>query len=127
MNAVRDEASNVDLPDALRPGPGEQGMSLDERQSVVDRDLMRLFDHSRHCRISDRPQGRHRLHRGERHIITGNRLGPRPGVFRDPFRQLRGIDGFPAVLGLENLRATSVRTRLSLPRTARRSVGRPPY
>ena len=31
----RDQASDVDLPDALRPGPGEQGMLLDERQGVL--------------------------------------------------------------------------------------------
>ena len=30
-----DQASDVDLPDALWPGPGEQGMLLDERQSVL--------------------------------------------------------------------------------------------
>ena len=29
----RDQASDVDLPDALRPGPGEQGVLLDERQA----------------------------------------------------------------------------------------------
>jgi hypothetical protein len=34
------EASDVDLPDALWPGPGEQGMLLNERQSVLDRGLM---------------------------------------------------------------------------------------
>ena len=33
----RDQASDVDLPDALRPGPGEQGMLLDERQRVLAR------------------------------------------------------------------------------------------
>ena len=31
----RDQASDVDLPDPLRPGPGEQGMLLDERQRVL--------------------------------------------------------------------------------------------
>ena len=33
----RDQASDVDLPDPLRPGPGEQGMLLDERQRVLAR------------------------------------------------------------------------------------------
>ena len=61
-----DQASDVDLPDPLRPGPGEQGMLLEERQSVLHCGLMRPFDHSRHRRISDRPQGGHRLHRRER-------------------------------------------------------------
>jgi hypothetical protein len=53
-----DEALHVDLPDPLRPGAGEEGMFLNERQSVLDRGLMGLFDLSRHRRFSDRPQGR---------------------------------------------------------------------
>jgi hypothetical protein len=31
----RNQAADVDLPDPLRPDPGEQGMLLDERQSVL--------------------------------------------------------------------------------------------
>ena len=61
-----DEAADVDLPDALWTGPGEQRVLLDERQSVLDRGLMRLFDHSSYHRVGDRPQGGHRLHRRER-------------------------------------------------------------
>jgi hypothetical protein len=53
-----DQAGDVDLPNALRPAPGEQGMFLNERQSVLDRGPMGLFDHSSHRRFSDRPQGR---------------------------------------------------------------------
>ena len=99
----RDQASDVDLPDPLRPGPGEQGMLLDERQRVLDRGLMGPFDHSRHRRIGDRPQGRHRLHRRERQVIPGNRLCSWPRVFRDLPRQLPGIDRLPAMLGEEEL------------------------
>jgi hypothetical protein len=62
----RDQTSNIDLPDPLRPGPGKQGMLLNELQRIVDRGLMGPFDHSRHRRIGDRPQGRNRLHRRER-------------------------------------------------------------
>ena len=40
----RDKASDVDLPDPLRPGPGEQGMLLDKRQRVLHGGLMRAFD-----------------------------------------------------------------------------------
>jgi hypothetical protein len=98
-----DEASDVDLPDPLRPGPGEQGMLLDERQRVLDRGLMGPFDHSRHRRISDCPQRRHRLHRGERQVIPGHRLCSRPGVFRDLRRELPGIHRLPAMLGTEEL------------------------
>jgi hypothetical protein len=53
-----DEASDVDLPDALWAGPGEQGVLLDERQRVLHGGLMGAFDPSRHRRIGDRPQGR---------------------------------------------------------------------
>ena len=65
--------------------------------------LMGPFDHSRHRRIGDRPQGRHRLHRGERQVIPGNCLCPRPRVFRDLSRQLPGIDRLSAMLGEEEL------------------------
>ena len=99
----RNQASDVDLPDALRPGPGEQGMLLDERQRVLDRGLMGPFDHRRHRRVSDRPQGRHRLHRGERQVVTRNRLRPWPGVFRDLPRQLPRVNRLPAMLGQEEL------------------------
>ena len=51
----RDQAPDVDLPDALWPGPGEQGMLLNERQRVLDRGLMGPFDGSRHRRFGDRP------------------------------------------------------------------------
>ena len=64
---------------------------------------MGLFDHSRHRRIGDRPQGRDRLHRGERQVIPGNRLCSRPRVFRDLSRQLPGIHRLPAMLGQEEL------------------------
>jgi hypothetical protein len=99
----RDEASDVDLPDPLWTGPGEQGMLLNERQRVLDRGLMGPFDHSRHRRVSDRPQGRDRLHRRERQVIPGNCLCPRPRVFRDLLRQLSGIHRLSAMLGPEKL------------------------
>jgi hypothetical protein len=50
-----DEAADVDLPDALRSGPGEQGMLLNERQRVLHRSMVAAFDDSCHRRISDRP------------------------------------------------------------------------
>jgi hypothetical protein len=53
-----DQALDINLPDALRPSPGEQGMLLNEHQSVPDRGLMGPFDDSRDRRIGDRPQGR---------------------------------------------------------------------
>ena len=76
---------------------------LDERQRVLDGGLVGPFDHRRHRRFGDRPQRRHRLHRGERQVVAGDRLGPRPGVLRDLSRQLPGIHRLPAMLGHEEL------------------------
>jgi hypothetical protein len=78
-------------------------MLFDERQRVLHRRLMGPFDHRRHRRVGDRPQGRHRLHRGERQVIPGDRLRARPRVFRDLPRQFPGINRLPAMLGPEKL------------------------
>jgi hypothetical protein len=43
------------VPNALRPGPGEQGMLLDERQIPLHGSLVGTFDDGPHLRISDRP------------------------------------------------------------------------
>jgi hypothetical protein len=51
----RNQSSDVDLSDALRPGPGEQGMLLDERQSVLHGSLVGPLDDGRHSRFGDRP------------------------------------------------------------------------
>jgi hypothetical protein len=53
-----DQASDVDLPDALWSGPGEQRVRLDERQRLLHCGLMSPFDRGRHRRVGDRPQGR---------------------------------------------------------------------
>jgi len=50
-----DQASDVDLPDPLRPRPGEQGMLFDECQRVVHGGTVGPFDHSRNCWFGDRP------------------------------------------------------------------------
>jgi hypothetical protein len=54
----RNQASNVDLTDALWPGPGEQCVLLNERQRVLHGGLVGAFDHQCHRRFGDRPQGR---------------------------------------------------------------------
>ena len=54
-------------------------------------------------RVGDRPQGRHRLHRGEGQVIAGNRLGARTGLLSDCRRKLAGIDRLPAMLASEEL------------------------
>ena len=61
------------------------------------------FDRRRDRRVGDRPQRRHRLHRGERQVVAGDRLCARPRVLRDLARQLAGIDRLPAMLGAEEL------------------------
>ena len=43
-----DEALDVDLPDALGSGSGEQGMLLDERQRVLHGSLVGAFDRGSH-------------------------------------------------------------------------------
>ena len=40
----RDQTADVDLPDPLRAGPGEQRMLLDEPQRIADGGLMGAFD-----------------------------------------------------------------------------------
>ena len=72
-------------------------------QRVLHGGLMGPFNHGRHRRIGDRPQGRDRLHRGERQVITRDRLRARPGVLRDLPRQLPRIDRLPAMLSEEEL------------------------
>jgi hypothetical protein len=39
---------HINLPDPLSPGPGEQGMLLDERQRVLHSGLMGALNHRRH-------------------------------------------------------------------------------
>ena len=40
----RDQAPDVDLPDPLRPGPGEQRLLLNEPQGIGDRSQMSLLN-----------------------------------------------------------------------------------
>jgi hypothetical protein len=95
----RDETADVDLPDALWPGPGEQRVRLDERQRVLDGGLMGPFDDGCHRWVGDRPHGRHRLHRRERQVVTRHSLCSRPRVLGDLPGQLLGIDRLPTMLG----------------------------
>jgi hypothetical protein len=59
----RHQAADVDLPDALWPFPGKQGVLLQEPERVVDGGVVRPFDLRGDLRVGDRPQRRHRLHR----------------------------------------------------------------
>jgi hypothetical protein len=61
------------------------------------------FDRRSHSQVADRPQGRHRLHRRERQVITRDRVRAWPRVLRDLPRQLLGIDRLPAMRGEKEL------------------------
>ena len=74
----RHQAADVDLPDALRTGAGEQRLLLDEPQRIQDGGLMGLLDHGRDAGGGDGPQGRHALDGGEGEVVTGDRLGAWP-------------------------------------------------
>ena len=51
----RNQAADVDLPDPLRPGSGEQGVFLNKRQRVLHGGLVRAFDDGRKSWFGDRP------------------------------------------------------------------------
>ncbi len=68
-----DQALHIDLPDPVRPGPGEQGPVLDEPQRVRDRRVMGPFDRRREVWVGQGPQGRDRLHGGEGEVEPGDR------------------------------------------------------
>jgi hypothetical protein len=78
-------------------------MRLNEHQSVIDRSLMGLFDHSRHGRIGDRPQGRHRLHRRKGQVVASDGLCSRPRVLGDLSRQFPRVNRLPTMLGQKEL------------------------
>jgi hypothetical protein len=59
----RHQAADVDLPDALWPFPGEQGVLLQESERVVDGGVVGAFDLRGDLRVGDRSQRRHRFHR----------------------------------------------------------------
>jgi hypothetical protein len=99
----RHEAKDVDLPDPVPFLPGEQRMAFDESQRIMHRSLVRLLDQRCDVRVGDRPQGRHRLDRGERQVIASHRLGTRTRLFSDGGGDLTGIDRIAAMLGSEEL------------------------
>ena len=74
MNAAATRPRHVDLPDPVPALPGEQCVAFDEAQRILHGSLMRPLNLRRDVRVGDRPQRRHRLHRGEGQVIAGNRL-----------------------------------------------------
>jgi hypothetical protein len=99
----RDQAADVHLPDPVSSLPCEQGVAFDEVQCMLHGSLVRSFDLRSEVRVGDRPQRRHRLHRGKRQVIAGNRLGARTRLSNDCRRNLAGIDRVPAMLASEKL------------------------
>src|SRR5215203_6185161 len=53
VNAVATRPRTLTCRMPLWPGPGEQGMLLNEGQGVLDRGLLGSFDHRCHCRVGD--------------------------------------------------------------------------
>ena len=78
-------------------------MFLDERQRILNGGLVGPFDDGRQRRVGDRPQGRDRLHRRERQVITRDRLGAWPRFLGDLRGQLPRIDWLPTMLSAEEL------------------------
>ena len=105
------EAADVDLPDPVPALPGEQSVPFDEAEGILHRGLMREFDLRSEVRVGDRPQGRHRLDRGEGQVIADNGLSTRARPLSNGGDDLAGIDRIAAMLCSEELRATSVRIR----------------
>ena len=65
--------------------------------------LMGEFDLCGDVRVGDRPQRRHRLHRGEGQVIAGNGLGARTRLLSDGGGDLASIDRVAAMLSSEEL------------------------
>ena len=84
-----DQPGDVHLAYPARTLPGEQRLILDEPQRLRDRGLMGLLDPRRDRRVGERPQRRHRLHRGERQVVPPDRRRRRPGPAGQRRRQLQ--------------------------------------
>ena len=76
---------------------------LQELQRPGDRGVVGGLDLLGHRPGGDRPQGGHRLHRGERQVEPGHRAGVRAGLLRDEPGQLPRVQRVPAVLFGEHL------------------------
>jgi hypothetical protein len=61
----RDQAADVDLPDAVPALSGEQCVAFDEVQRILHGSPVREFNVCSDVRVGDRPQRRHRFDRGE--------------------------------------------------------------
>jgi hypothetical protein len=99
----RHQPVDVDLPDPLWPGPGEQRLLLNEPQRIGDGGLVRLLDGASYRSVGHRPQRRDRLHRRERQVVAGDRLRAWSRVLRDLGCELLGVDRLAAVLRVKEL------------------------
>ena len=73
-----DQPGDVHLTYPARTLPGIQRVILQKSERRGDRGMMGLFDLRGDRQVSDRPQRRHRLHRGERQVIPPDRRRRRP-------------------------------------------------
>jgi hypothetical protein len=76
-------------------------VAFDEAERIPHRGLVRTLDLCGEVRVGDRPQRRHRLHRGEGQVIAGDRLGARTRVLGDGGGDLAGINRVAAMLSFE--------------------------
>jgi hypothetical protein len=99
----RHQSGHINLPNPIAALPGEQCVASDEAQRILHGSLVRPLDLRGDVRVGARAQGRHRLDRGERQVIAGNRLGARTRLLSDSGGDLAGIDRIPAMLVSEEL------------------------
>ena len=99
----RHQAGDVDLPDTVPALPGEQCVAFDEGECILHRGLIRPLDLRGDVRVGDRPQARHRLHRGKCQVIAGDRLGARTRRLSDGGGDLASIDRVATMLSSEEL------------------------
>jgi hypothetical protein len=97
-----DETADVDLPNPLRPGPGEQGMLLNAKASLTAAWWARSITA----------------------VVTRDCLRAWPRVFRDLSRQFLGVNWLPATVGPEELPG-HLSPHVGPVRRRDRGVGRP--
>ena len=99
----RHQPVDVHLGHAVVPGPGKQGVVLDEGQGVLHGLLVGTLDDRGGLLRGDGPQRRDGLHRGEGQVVAGHGRGLGPGVLGDGGEQFAFIHRCSAVVGQEEL------------------------
>ena len=98
-----DETVGVDLGDALGAGAGECGVGLQVLQRIGHGLVVGGFDAFGHLDRRDRPQRRHRFHRGEGEVVSGDGGGELAAAAGNETAQLPRVQRWPPVPFLEHL------------------------